>query len=968
MAHKCSYMMLNLNPVVRATVSEGHCIMGGDHNDYSLESGLHRQQADLNLENTRQITPDYSLADRNDQSDESNLENTFESNVSSECDVVIEGLEKARSQDLGTRGRGRRSTKNDSWKQNTLFKIWKRDTPRIVAELPSSPLNNVTDSELLSKADDYSPDKSLVVTLKIEPSRLKCLLELSSTTKIDSPEEQAINDGSGTSSSSNSTAYWIDEDDDFSGMPQRVISTIPVSTEVPRSLFHRVGDPIEPSNDTNISSATPASSSSSSSKIPHSFFQKRSNIPLSQKQTLASSGAISDSKGLRANLSIPGRSAHPFFDKVKKVSDSPYSSSSEAENSSTTINNKAGELAKVCDTSFRSNRGLPSAIWPSLTDRHVKYPDKTFNDQLSIWQKKKSSFTLRVRRDKYKVINIPPAENVMLRSVRDCSDMVPSPQRVNPQRLLFTTPDLQRLAIKNVDISRHDYLQYLYHDCLHRPTAFDVGDYESQMWSSKYAPIAASQINVVDDSALIVKKWLLATVDKANRKKKSQLLKSRRLQKRPRKSTDSLDSFICYSDDETEVDNDPISSSEEDYSERLTNDHEDSSCESPVEELAVTIVRHRRLRKRKSAEPPLDTRSDQRTSRLRPRLERPCRNSNFLILCGPPASGKTAAVYAAATELGYYVFEIHAGLRRSGKNILDQVGEMSQSHLVHSNHQQNASQGFKQKSLLLIEDVDTVFEEDKAFWLTLFRLIETSKRPIILTCTDASFIPHQLLQSNQSNLIRFQRSTSNVAVDMLWLTALCEGHLLRKSDVTKLFESVKGDLRSALAHLQFWCQMAVGDDLKGLNWVLIKNSEDPRINRVISEHTFDQSFLPLCFDMQVNTAPDSALPQSENNDETEGSKLSKLKALDSILDARSCADIWRSNSHSVYNVHFMPDFEEPFTEIVTQKDVIIGCPTTNLEPHSVRDPLDFEFNPGTDNVISTLSKIMLNSCNITDRI
>ncbi|XP_071987655.1 ATPase family AAA domain-containing protein 5 [Engystomops pustulosus] len=55
---------------------------------------------------------------------------------------------------------------------------------------------------------------------------------------------------------------------------------------------------------------------------------------------------------------------------------------------------------------------------------------------------------------------------------------------------------------------------------------------------------------------------------------------------------------------------------------------------------------------------------------------------NTLLISGPPGVGKTAAVYACAQELGFKVFEVNASCQRSGRQILAQLKEATQSHQV----------------------------------------------------------------------------------------------------------------------------------------------------------------------------------------------------------------------------------------------------------------------------------------------
>ncbi|KAK0140157.1 ATPase family AAA domain-containing protein 5 [Merluccius polli] len=56
--------------------------------------------------------------------------------------------------------------------------------------------------------------------------------------------------------------------------------------------------------------------------------------------------------------------------------------------------------------------------------------------------------------------------------------------------------------------------------------------------------------------------------------------------------------------------------------------------------------------------------------------------SNTLLITGPPGVGKTAAVYACALELGFKVFEVNCSSQRSGRCVLAQLKEVTQSHLV----------------------------------------------------------------------------------------------------------------------------------------------------------------------------------------------------------------------------------------------------------------------------------------------
>ncbi|XP_034059432.1 ATPase family AAA domain-containing protein 5b isoform X3 [Gymnodraco acuticeps] len=55
---------------------------------------------------------------------------------------------------------------------------------------------------------------------------------------------------------------------------------------------------------------------------------------------------------------------------------------------------------------------------------------------------------------------------------------------------------------------------------------------------------------------------------------------------------------------------------------------------------------------------------------------------NTMLITGPPGVGKTASVYACAQELGFKVFEVNCSSQRSGRHVLSQLKEATQSHLV----------------------------------------------------------------------------------------------------------------------------------------------------------------------------------------------------------------------------------------------------------------------------------------------
>lgn len=89
---------------------------------------------------------------------------------------------------------------------------------------------------------------------------------------------------------------------------------------------------------------------------------------------------------------------------------------------------------------------------------------------------------------------------------------------------------------------------------------------------------------------------------------------------------------------------------------------------------------------------------------------------------------------------------MNSGQLRSGKHIIDSIGEATKSHQLiqnlppYLNNELKISSPllnistFITPSIILFESVDLIFEEDKGFFQALKNLIHNTKTPIILTC------------------------------------------------------------------------------------------------------------------------------------------------------------------------------------------------------------------------------------------
>lgn len=410
--------------------------------------------------------------------------------------------------------------------------------------------------------------------------------------------------------------------------------------------------------------------------------------------------------------------------------------------------------------------------------------------------------------------------------------------------------------------SNNSVVQNLRSACLSSVSAFDRGKYETQLWAHKYAPQKAEDVLQMGREPSVLRDWLgrlkIMAVDTGKPSDDSKLKSKReKKQKKRRKKADKLDGFIVSSDDETsEMDN--LSGSDDE----LAGD--------------VTVSYQRTVVRSGDVGHGSQHGGDKKAI------------ANAILLSGLPGSGKTASVYAVAKELEFEVFEINSGSRRNARDMLERVGDMTQNHLVrllseseelpsrphdlsrHEDAKQNklnslfkgpASKNSKpaekctvpkpeskpareqKQSLILLEEADVLFEEDKQFWTGVLTLISQSKRPIVITCNDESLIP--TTEMSLHAILRYQKPSRDLAIDYLLLVAANEGHILKRDAVSKLYHASGMDIRRSLMDLNFWCQIGVGSEKAGLDWIL--SSWPPEANvdengdrlRVLSLNTYE---------------------------------------------------------------------------------------------------------------------------------
>lgn len=140
----------------------------------------------------------------------------------------------------------------------------------------------------------------------------------------------------------------------------------------------------------------------------------------------------------------------------------------------------------------------------------------------------------------------------------------------------------------------------------------------------------------------------------------------------------------------------------------------------------------------------------------------------------------------------------------TGKRLLQELQEATQSHQVHKENVFfiKSEKRIMKKCVLLVEDIDVVFDQDEGFCAALSQIMSTSKRPIVLTMTEEASSSVQKV-INDCQVFNFLPLTSILTV---WLQILCvvEGYFVDMTSLAELLSYSRGDIRRALLQLQFF--------------------------------------------------------------------------------------------------------------------------------------------------------------------
>ncbi|KAH1057489.1 hypothetical protein J1N35_035554 [Gossypium stocksii] len=232
---------------------------------------------------------------------------------------------------------------------------------------------------------------------------------------------------------------------------------------------------------------------------------------------------------------------------------------------------------------------------------------------------------------------------------------------------------------------------------------------------------------------------------------------------------------------------------------------------------------------------------------------------NVLLVTGPIGSGKSAAIHACAEEQGFKILESNASDCRNGAVVKQKFGEALESHcltgstenLVDSpskhvmkstgplskgeavkefdkevefipisdeedssgpygasgkhvcNERETGFGQDKVRSLILFEDVDISFPEDRGFVAAIQKIAEKARGPVILTSNSNKLV----LPDNLDRLeLCFTMPSREELLHHLNMVCAAEKAIIQPYLLEQLIKCCQGDIRKTIMHLQFWCQ------------------------------------------------------------------------------------------------------------------------------------------------------------------
>src|SRR3989344_345912 len=161
-----------------------------------------------------------------------------------------------------------------------------------------------------------------------------------------------------------------------------------------------------------------------------------------------------------------------------------------------------------------------------------------------------------------------------------------------------------------------------------------------------------------------------------------------------------------------------------------------------------------------------------------------------LLIFGPTGIGKTSIVHSIAKDNDWDLIEINASDERSSEMIISNLSPTSKQKSL-----------FKKSKIILIDEIDCMYADDKGGVPALIEVIRNSAFPVILTANDAYDRKIRELRS-VCQLVQMKRLNVASVEKKLQIILMKEGRQLDPSAVRDIAKRSGGDMRAALNDLE----------------------------------------------------------------------------------------------------------------------------------------------------------------------
>ena len=191
-----------------------------------------------------------------------------------------------------------------------------------------------------------------------------------------------------------------------------------------------------------------------------------------------------------------------------------------------------------------------------------------------------------------------------------------------------------------------------------------------------------------------------------------------------------------------------------------------------------------------------------------------------LLLHGPTGTGKTASVYAVASETDLEVVEVNASDFRNEEGINSIIGNaIGQQSL------------FRRGKIILVDEVDGIAgTKDRGGLNAVIKLLEKTTFPIIMTANNVWDYKYNSLRS-KCNLVEFQALQTASITNILKKIAGQEGLKVSEDILKSVSRMASGDGRAAINDLQTLASFT--KDIDNLEYLGERNRQDTIINALM---------------------------------------------------------------------------------------------------------------------------------------